>query len=78
MDTEYKVGALEAHVKALQTDVAEIKADQKEQNKMLKALVSDMDQRKGVKKAIAGMVTTGSIFGGLVGWFLEHFVLGKH
>lgn len=66
--TERVVGRLEADVETLKDDVAEIKADQKEQTKMLRQLVAHHERRKGARAVIVTLASSG-----FLGWLWEHF-----
>lgn len=73
MDTiDVEVARLQEKVSTLQTDVSDIRADQKAQNTKLDLLVADRYKRKGaqaVTKILLGVATSG----GLLGWAWEHF-----
>ncbi len=69
------LGKMEATVKSLQSDVSDIKADQKDQNRKLDLLLAEAQRRRGARaltKVLIGLVTSG----GFVGWLVEHF--GRH
>lgn len=67
MDTgSYKVGALEATVRALQDDVTDIKTDQKGQNVKLDLLIAEMNTRKGGMAVLLAAATAAGAIAGLV------------
>ncbi len=72
MTTERVVGELTGTVKALQTDMVEVKATLKGQDDKLDKLIALHHQRKGALrfgKIIVGFVTSS----GFAGWLWEHF-----
>lgn len=74
MDAEHYIalGKMEATVKSLTDDVADIRTDQKTQNAKLDILIANMHRQQGtraVSKVLFGLVTSG----GFLGWLWEHF-----
>jgi len=69
---EVKVARLDVQVASIQTDVTDIKADQKAQNTKLDTLVAAENQRKGARtlmRVLGGLISSG----GFAGWLWEHF-----
>jgi hypothetical protein len=72
---EVRIARLEERTAAVQTDVTDIRADQKTQNAKLDQLLAGEHRRKGaqaVKKAL-GAVAGSSGIASLIAWAYEHF-----
>jgi len=75
MDTlEVQVARLQERFKGLQTDVTDIRCDQKLQNAKLDQLLEAHQQRKGAQKFAKALVNIGSGSGvvALIAWVVEH------
>lgn len=75
MDTlEVQVARLQERVGTLQTDVTDIRSDQKAQNGKLDQLLDAHQQRKGAQRFAKTLVNIGSGSGvvALIAWVVEH------
>lgn len=75
MDTiEVQVARLQERVGSLQTDVTDIRSDQKTQNGKLDKLLEAHQERKGAQRFAKALMGIGSGSGvvALVAWLVEH------
>lgn len=75
---DYKLGELSATVDSLKTDVAEIKADQKQQLMLLQKLVTKSAEERGARKVLIAIAGGGGIIGAFASWAFERFFAGPH
>lgn len=74
----YKLGALDAKVAGLASDITEIKGDQKEQLTLLQQLAAKGAEHRGARKTvkeIAGYVTGSGVLAALLTWVFDHWVM---
>lgn len=73
----YKLGALDAKVAGLASDVSEIKGDQKSQLALLQQLAAKGAENRGARKTIkelAGYVTGSGVLAAMLTWAFDHWV----
>lgn len=67
MDVTVEVARLQEKVNSLQTDVSDIRTDQKTQNLKLDKLLEIHNQRKGARALLKAFAASG-----FLGWLWEH------
>ena len=59
----------------LQQDMDKLVSDMNEIKKAIQGIEKSLSEAKGGKRVLYASLTTASLFGGLVTWFLDKFIL---
>lgn len=69
-DMYRQLGRHDAQIAALQTDMSEVKAD-------VKKILAFMNQAQGSWKTLVAIGGLAAAVGGVVGWVVSHFFVGR-
>lgn len=69
-DLHQQIGRHDAQIVALQTDMSEVKAD-------VKKILAFMNQAQGSWKTLVAIGGFAAAVGGVVGWVVSHFFVGR-